>query len=62
MAIFGAVLPFLFAWLSAKWLASKLKPKRYGDKITTEHAGSLGLTDMSEETLDAKLAELLKSQ
>ena len=25
MAIFGAVLPFLFAWLSAKWLASKLQ-------------------------------------
>jgi hypothetical protein len=45
-----------------KWLASKLKPKRYGDKTTTEHTGSLGLTDMSEETLDAKLAELLKSQ
>ncbi len=45
-----------------KWLSSKLKPKKYGDKITTEHAGSLGLTDMSEETLDARLAELLKSQ
>jgi hypothetical protein len=45
-----------------KWLSSKLKPKRYGDKTTTEHTGSLGLTDMSEETLDAKLAELLKSQ
>ena len=45
-----------------KWLASKLKPKKYGDKVTTEHTGNLGLTDMSEETLDAKLAELLKSQ
>jgi len=45
-----------------KWLASKLKPKRYGDKTTTEHTGNLGLTDMSEDALDAKLAELLKSQ
>lgn len=45
-----------------KWLSSKLKPKKYGDKITTEHTGTLGLSDMSEETLDAKLAELLKSQ
>tara|TARA_R110002124_G_scaffold132488_1_gene295057 strand:- start:2967 stop:3317 length:351 start_codon:yes stop_codon:yes gene_type:complete len=45
-----------------KWLSSKLKPKKYGDKITTEHTGNVGLTDMSEETLDAKLAELLKSQ
>jgi hypothetical protein len=45
-----------------KWLASKLKPKKYGDKITTEHTGTVGLSDMSEEALDAKLAELLKSQ
>ena len=26
-----------------KWLASKLKPKKYGDKITTEHTGAVGL-------------------
>jgi hypothetical protein len=27
---------------SRKWIASKLKPKRYGDKITTEHTGADG--------------------
>lgn len=26
-----------------KWLASKLKPKKYGDKITTEHSGSVSI-------------------
>jgi len=25
-----------------KWAASKLKPKRYGDKVTTEHTGPNG--------------------
>jgi hypothetical protein len=41
-----------------KWLASKLKPKKYGDKITTEHTGTVGLSDMSQEALDAKIKEL----
>jgi len=27
-----------------KWIASKLKPKRYGDKAEVEHKGELGLT------------------
>jgi transposase-like protein len=26
-----------------KWAASKLKPKKYGDKITTEHSGSVSI-------------------
>ena len=25
-----------------KWVASKLKPKRYGDKVTNEHTGADG--------------------
>ena len=27
-----------------KWVASKLKPKRYGDKAEVEHSGNVGLT------------------
>jgi hypothetical protein len=27
-----------------KWVASKLKPKRYGEKLDVEHAGNVGLT------------------
>ena len=29
---------------SRKWIASKLKPKKYGDKTTTEHTGTVGIT------------------
>jgi hypothetical protein len=27
-----------------KWILSKLKPKKYGDKIGVEHSGDIGLT------------------
>jgi len=27
-----------------KWVASKLKPKRYGDKAEVEHKGDVGIT------------------
>ena len=27
-----------------KWVASKLKPKKYGDRTTTEHTGNLTIT------------------
>lgn len=40
-----------------KWLASKHRPKKYGDRIETVHSGSLGLTDLSEDELDRRLAE-----
>lgn len=41
-----------------KWYASKLKPKKYGDRITTEHTGNVSLTDLSEAELDRRLKEL----
>jgi len=43
---------------SRKWLASKLKPKKYGDKIQTEHSGNVGLTDLSDVGLAERLAEI----
>lgn len=40
-----------------KWLLSKLAPKKYGDKIQTEHSGSIGiakaLTDAELEAIAA---------
>lgn len=30
-----------------KWLASKLAPKKYGDKIQTEHSGSIEITPIT---------------
>lgn len=41
-----------------KWKASKLQPKKYGDKLDLNHSGSI--TNMSEEQLNARLAELLR--
>ena len=37
-----------------KWLASKLKPKKYGDRIIQEqiHSGYIGLKDISKMTDD----------
>jgi len=43
---------------SRKWLASKLKPKKYGDKIQTEHSGNVGYTDLSDEGLAKRLEEI----
>lgn len=30
-----------------KWKASKLAPKKYGDKIQTEHSGAIGITQIT---------------
>ena len=45
-----------------KWSASKKKPKKYGDRITTEHTGNIGVTDLTSDQLDAKLNALLNAQ
>ena len=45
-----------------KWMMSKMKPKKYGDRITTEHTGNVGVTDLSADQLDAKLNALLNAQ
>ena len=41
-----------------KWLASKLKPKKYGDKQQIEHSGKIGLADLTDAELAQKLEEL----
>lgn len=37
---------------SRKWVASKLLPKKYGDKITQEHTGAGGGPIQSQATVD----------
>jgi len=37
-----------------KWVASKLKPKRYGDKAEVEHKGELGLTVVVKRFTDVE--------
>lgn len=41
---------------SRKWLMSKMLPKKYGDKLDLNMAGSLNVTNLSDEELAAKLA------
>ncbi len=40
-----------------KWKASKLKPKKYGDKLDLNHSGQVNM--LTEEQLDARITELL---
>lgn len=40
-----------------KWMAGKLKPKKYGDKIDLNHSGAI--EHLTDEQLESKLAILL---
>ena len=42
---------------SRKWLAAKMAPKKYGDKITNEHTGAGGGAINHSITIDYKCAE-----
>lgn len=43
-----------------KWTASKLKPKKYGDKVTQEHTGANGgaITLITQEMSDDEAARI----
>jgi hypothetical protein len=43
-----------------KWLASKMAPKKYGDRL--ELAGEVGVNSLTDEQVDAKLTALLAKQ
>ncbi len=34
-----------------KWALSKLKPKKYGDRLETHHSGSIGVSELTDEQL-----------
>ena len=40
-----------------KWLASKFQPKKYGDRVVNEHTGTVNLTNLSDDELEAKARE-----
>jgi len=42
-----------------KWYLSKVLPKIYGDKVTTEHTGSINLSGMTDEQINAQIAAVL---
>jgi hypothetical protein len=35
-----------------KWTASKMAPKKYGDKVQTEHSGTVGITRVEHVIVD----------
>lgn len=41
-----------------RWRASKIAPREYGDKVQTEHSGSVTLAGMSDEELALKIAAM----
>jgi hypothetical protein len=41
-----------------KWYLSKIVPKKYGDKVQTEHSGSISYSNMTEDELERRIAEL----
>lgn len=43
-----------------KWYASKMAPKRYGDRI--QHDQKITITDLTDEELDKRLMELTNAQ
>ena len=43
-----------------KWAASKLKPKKYGDRLETVHSGSIGLKGLTDAQLDARLGSIFE--
>jgi hypothetical protein len=42
-----------------KWYLSKIMPKKYGDRIQTEHSGSVNLGGLTEEDIDKRIASLI---
>jgi hypothetical protein len=41
-----------------KWCAAHLKPKRYSDRIDLNHSGEIKTSDLTDEQLDKRIAEL----
>lgn len=37
-----------------KWVAAKLKPRKYGDKLDVEHSGNLAIQWQEQKTYEAK--------
>lgn len=42
-----------------KWTSGKHKPKKYGDRQETIHSGSIGLTDLTDDQLSARLNSII---
>jgi len=45
-----------------KWTASKKIPKKYSEKMISEHTGTINLSNLSDEELDAKIKQLSQGE
>jgi hypothetical protein len=45
-----------------KWYLSKIMPKKYGEKVQTEHSGTIQFSDMTEEDLDRRIEALKNTE
>jgi hypothetical protein len=45
-----------------KWYLSKIMPKKYGEKVQTEHSGTIQFSDMTEEDLDRRIEALKNAE
>ena len=41
-----------------KWYLAKIMPKKYGDRIHTEHSGSIQYSDLTDDQIEQKIREL----
>lgn len=46
---------------SRKWYLAKVLPKIYGDKVVTEHTGSIDINNMTEDQVNARLLTLFNA-
>ncbi len=44
-----------------KWVAGRRAPKRYGDRVQTEHSGNIQFTDMTDDELERRIQALKQS-
>ena len=42
-----------------KWVAARRAPKKYGDRTALDVSGDLNISNMSDDELNAKLADIL---
>ncbi len=41
-----------------KWVAARRAPKKYGERVQTEHSGTVSLTDMTDDELERRIKAL----
>jgi hypothetical protein len=43
-----------------QWVAARRSPRKYGDRMQTEHSGSVNFGELTEDDIDRRIAILIK--